>query len=378
MKTGFLALHGKERDSFYQAKYEYYRKFQMCVVVISCLASISYFISDCQLFGRFAYETLLSRTIILIPMLLYLIAYRKVSNYKLMGLLSYLVAHAIVFCTEWSVYYLEDQSHAPEGIIVFHLIFMALSYAAPFSMGVLSHAALILDIILANTFLHYRAFDVMISLNLPCVISVAGVSYFLTNVYLEQYRTKHKLEDSMVRDPLTKLFNRHKMEDLIRDKAFMESLGNNISVMMMDVDHFKKINDHYGHEKGDAVLKRVAELIKNHLRSEDYIIRWGGEEFVAIMPNCPINHAVRVAERTRNAIAEDQNGIKKVSISIGVSQYDGMNYMKVIDEADKALYQAKTTGRNKVVAYEDTMKDMMGYTGDTSELLKEKWHENKK
>ena len=311
-------------------------------------------------------------------MLLYLIAYRKVSNYKLMGLLSYLVAHAIVFCTEWSVYYLEDQSHAPEGIIVFHLIFMALSYAAPFSMGVLSHAALILDIILANTFLHYRAFDVMISLNLPCVISVAGVSYFLTNVYLEQYRTKHKLEDSMVRDPLTKLFNRHKMEDLIRDKAFMESLGNNISVMMMDVDHFKKINDHYGHEKGDAVLQRVAELIKNHLRSEDYIIRWGGEEFVAIMPNCPINHAVRVAERTRNAIAEDQNGIKKVSISIGVSQYDGMNYMKVIDEADKALYQAKTTGRNKVVAYEDTMKDMMGYTGDTSELLKEKWHENKK
>lgn len=344
----------------------------MCVVVIACLAEISYFVSDCQLFGRFSYETLISRTAVLVPMALFLVAYKKIKNYKVMGLFSYLVAHAIVWSTEWSVLYLQDQSHAPEGIIVFHLIFMSLSYAAPFGMGVIAHSLLILDITIANIFLHYNAFDVMLSLNIPCVIAVAAASYFLTNVYLDQYRTKHKLEDSIVRDPLTKLFNRHKMKDLILDKAFIESLGNNVSVMMMDVDHFKNINDRYGHEKGDVILQRVAELIRKHLRSEDYIIRFGGEEFVAIMPNCPINHAVRVAERTRNAIAEDQNGIKRISISIGVSQYDGSDYMKAIDEADKALYQAKTTGRNKVVAYEDTMKDMMGYTGDTSELLTEK------
>lgn len=120
----------------------------------------------------------------------------------------------------------------------------------------------------------------------------------------------------------------------------------------MDIDYFKQVNDKLGHEAGDKVLMYLAQQLKSLVRSTDYIIRWGGEEFLILMPGCEINQAVRVAEKIRESVEEGENEVCKITLSIGVAAYEGGDYHDVIKKADEAMYQAKKGGRNQVVLYE--------------------------
>ena len=119
----------------------------------------------------------------------------------------------------------------------------------------------------------------------------------------------------------------------------------------MDIDHFKQINDTFNHSIGDKVLKRVADVISHHCREEDLVARWGGEEFVILLPNCDTQAAREICERIRLAVSETEcsaiaTGIS-LTISIGVTAYHSDDTLdKLISRADKALYAAKQAGRN--------------------------------
>jgi diguanylate cyclase (GGDEF)-like protein len=120
---------------------------------------------------------------------------------------------------------------------------------------------------------------------------------------------------------------------------------------MLDLDHFKRINDQHGHPVGDAVLKRFAEIVHANLRGSDIFGRWGGEEFLVIAPHLHLNDAVKMAEKLRHAIEDAgfDDGIR-LTTSIGVSEYrTGEPASALIDRADHALYAAKGAGRNRVV-----------------------------
>lgn len=119
---------------------------------------------------------------------------------------------------------------------------------------------------------------------------------------------------------------------------------------MLDIDSFKMVNDQYGHMVGDLVLKRVAKNIKNSLLGSDIVGRYGGEEFLVILPNTNKKEASIVAERIRKNVKEEQftNGVR-VTISGGVKEYQGEEINKFVDEADKSLYNAKNQGRDKVI-----------------------------
>ena len=160
-------------------------------------------------------------------------------------------------------------------------------------------------------------------------------------------------------DPLTGAFNRREGLKILRTllrKAYAEE--RNLCILILDIDHFKKINDTYGHEIGDLVLKEVVRVIKRSIRNEDIVIRWGGEEFLVILNDLPSQKAKDVAERIRqnveNNIIELPNGEKlNVTVSIGVActQREGTFFFEELFKiADKRLYKAKNTGRNKVVA----------------------------
>jgi len=131
-----------------------------------------------------------------------------------------------------------------------------------------------------------------------------------------------------------------------------------VSLLFIDIDFFKKVNDSYGHKEGDLVLKSLGALLKRMCRSEDIVSRNGGEEFSVILTNCPPTRAVEIAERIRKTveatIIELSNNLKiNITVSIGVSSYpDPVNDIEMlIEKADEALYEAKRTGRNKVVLY---------------------------
>ena len=133
---------------------------------------------------------------------------------------------------------------------------------------------------------------------------------------------------------------------------------------MSDIDFFKKVNDTYGHAVGDCVLKTVAKTIKKELREEDIASRYGGEEFIFLLPHTKLEEAVVVAERLRNQVEKKKINIEEynikdtkeisVTISIGVSEYNKNDKepQALYQKADAALYKAKENGRNRVIIYE--------------------------
>ncbi|WP_420432083.1 PleD family two-component system response regulator [Hyphobacterium sp.] len=171
---------------------------------------------------------------------------------------------------------------------------------------------------------------------------------------------RERLEDSLemaVTDPLTELSNRRYISSRLQQAALMVSGGEmQASVMIADLDHFKRVNDTYGHEAGDAVLVEFAERLRNQLRAIDLAGRFGGEEFVVLMPEADLDDARIGAERLRAAIYDtpfrlpEDGGELDVTVSIGVAQIlPGEDVEAVMRRADIALYRAKAAGRNKVV-----------------------------
>jgi two-component system cell cycle response regulator len=130
-----------------------------------------------------------------------------------------------------------------------------------------------------------------------------------------------------------------------------------ICIMMFDMDHFKQVNDTYGHPAGDAVLKTLASVLKASFRVTDLIARYGGEEFIVLLNNIDLQETLKIAEKTRVLIEAtefaipDPIGVIHKTTSIGVVEYNqGDTVEEFVSKVDKALYEAKETGRNKVVA----------------------------
>ncbi len=160
-------------------------------------------------------------------------------------------------------------------------------------------------------------------------------------------------------DALTGFYNRRQLEERIKQEvSSAKRQHRNLCAIMTDIDYFKKVNDTYGHAAGDLVLKTVSREIKNQLRDYDIAGRYGGEEFVILLPFTKIQEAQMVAERLRNAVESKRIELAdkqyiNVTISLGVCEYKGED--NFTENADKALYKAKETGRNRVVVYESNM-----------------------
>lgn len=160
-----------------------------------------------------------------------------------------------------------------------------------------------------------------------------------------------ELERLASTDTLTGAFNRRKFQELsVRECAAARRGGTPLSLVLLDIDHFKQFNDVHGHETGDAVLREVAQVLRENIRENDYLVRWGGEEFLVFAPGsgAPAGHALAEKLRTRIA-AHKVSGVHEVTISLGVVTVDGNTAMDAaIRRADEALYRAKANGRNQV------------------------------
>lgn len=168
---------------------------------------------------------------------------------------------------------------------------------------------------------------------------------------LERKSAEKKLEELATTDPLTLLYNRRKFNELVDyeiEKEKRYALG--LSVIYCDIDHFKNINDTYGHDVGDEVLIAFAKLLKESLRESDTVARWGGEEFVILIPSKTADIAVEIAEKMRKNIEDNVFlNVGTVTASFGVSHYINNDTKEaMLKRADKALYKAKENGRNCV------------------------------
>jgi len=174
---------------------------------------------------------------------------------------------------------------------------------------------------------------------------------------------KQELIQMANKDPLTNLYNRRYFTEI--SKTLIEITKrekDSLSALMIDIDRFKNINDTYGHAIGDKVIKKLAKTLLKYTRNSDVVVRFGGEEFVILLPNTNIEGAISIGKKIRSAIEEQEvkvndidNTILKFTVSIGISQCickDEIIIDNLIRRTDEALYEAKRSGRNKVVAFE--------------------------
>jgi diguanylate cyclase (GGDEF)-like protein/PAS domain S-box-containing protein len=177
----------------------------------------------------------------------------------------------------------------------------------------------------------------------------------------ERKRLEHALREQAIRDPLTGLYNRREMQQrLEQELARARRNGEPLVVAMLDIDHFKVINDSYGHQAGDAVLQELARRFSQHVRKTDIVARYGGEEFLLILPQTGLAEARVLVERLRRTIAGrpfvTPAGAIPVTISIGLAEYPTQATVRdgLIAAADRALYAAKQQGRNRVLGADET------------------------
>ena len=208
-----------------------------------------------------------------------------------------------------------------------------------------------------------RAFDG----NEVIIISAAGVEYAERARILRQARNEllerqkaatdlNKYKEKALYDSLTKVFTRGAFNDILKDKLQTQRPftdrrhSQELSALMLDIDHFKIINDEFGHQAGDAVLVQLGEILKGSLRSNDAPARYGGEEFIIIAPGTGLKQSQALAEKLRRKVSEHDFGLgRPVTISIGCAVYvPGEEPSAFIGRADQALYDAKKAGRNLV------------------------------
>jgi diguanylate cyclase (GGDEF)-like protein len=210
-----------------------------------------------------------------------------------------------------------------------------------------------LDRVLASWRLHVLAATVTGGL---LVIAIVASASALTMLFDRQRRALVVATSDSLVDPLTSLFNRRLFDDQAKGElARARRLGEELALLMVDIDHFKAVNDRHGHAVGDAVLVAVGNCLKAQLRREDLLARIGGEEFAILVPRLPVAAALRQAERLRRAIeglSIETDGITvRITISIGIAEVgDGDRPLTdALAAADAALYRAKAAGRNRVV-----------------------------
>jgi diguanylate cyclase (GGDEF)-like protein len=213
------------------------------------------------------------------------------------------------------------------------------------------------------------------TLNVVKGFEVGGVDYivkpFEAMEVLARVRTQLSLQklateknelirelDSLARiDPLTGLSNRRDIMEILNNEQFRyERYGKTYAVIMGDIDHFKKINDQFGHDTGDYILKGVANSLKNEVRKVDFLSRWGGEEFLVVLPETNLSGGAKVAELILKSLQKEKfkfNG-KDISVTmsfgIGCHTGEGMTLDELLKMADERLYAAKERGRNQVVS----------------------------
>ncbi len=176
----------------------------------------------------------------------------------------------------------------------------------------------------------------------------------ITKVELEKYSKKLKVQATT--DPLTGLANRRKITELLEEglNEIANNSKDNINIIMLDIDFFKKVNDTYGHPMGDEVIKVISNHMQDAIGKEGIVGRFGGEEFLTIFYNEDIKYVYKLADEIREEIKQKRIGFeeKKISVTVSMgiaSSSESLNIGEILDIADKRLYEAKESGRNKVI-----------------------------
>lgn len=253
-----------------------------------------------------------------------------------------------------------DNTYSPAATMVYNFYpFVIVAQLAVFPLALIEGVLLVVPLVAGVVFIESFAGNIA---SLQVIGNFTLISLLLALALwaeMSQLQMLLRLYRQATRDPLTGLFNRRLLiERLDNEISRSQRHGNPLSLLLLDLDKFKRVNDTYGHIAGDMVLKTFSAIAEESIRNIDFIGRYGGEEFLVIMPETPIANACEAAERIRAAcrqitVLTDDDQEISFSASIGVSQWrEGDDNASLLERADIALYRAKEQGRDRVIAGE--------------------------
>lgn len=339
-------------DELGQTKFLYYQKTIFFVVLISCISELAYLASDFELFrqaGAIAdfKKCILPRSICVLFTIFYAIVNHKCKNYKILIPLAFITLNSIMWSTIGAIQFLPTTSYAREGFIIMHFMFLIVGVCSPKKYIFIFEPWIIINILISHFFLRpYPDLNMMITLGSPLVFAVITTVIILDKTFRDQFIAKKELELLGVTDNLTGAFNRHRLDNFLvvnnNEKRFNIPIG----LILLDIDFFKKINDTFGHEEGDEVLKFLANLIKELLEKDECLIRFGGEEFLILVPYPRRSRVETLLVEIQKHLKSTQN-IHKITVSMGAYIADrNERYLKAIEAVDSKLYNVKEHGRN--------------------------------
>ncbi len=344
----YSTMSKDEKADFFEAKCDYYQKYVELGLAIGCFSSICFIFFDYVLNGSYL-PTLLPRLSILGFIAVFFILTHILKSRTATVFLDYFLGHAMVITAIWATFHLDDRIHAGEVFILMNLIWITIGFVAKPHETVISALVFLAEILISHSFNGYDDPGFIFVFAIISALAVILSHCLLMLYFLDHYRIRQQLELAMITDPLTQVYNRHLLEKIVNRNTLKEvNEGEPVAIAMLDIDYFKKINDDHGHYTGDLTLLYIGQKLSKETHDDDYVIRYGGEEFVIILKNCDVNNACARMEQFRRDIESSKDTTVPFTVSIGVSRYTG-DYSKSIQNVETALQKAKNSGRNNVV-----------------------------
>lgn len=351
-------LSQKDRKDFLNYKCSYYQFFIRIALVVTCFAEVGFLISDIYLNDGEVLPTLIPRVSVLLPLLFYMFLEPRARGYRWKTFLNYALGECNVLATIWAVFHLKVKTHFAEGSFCMNLIFLVVGIGSSTLMCVCNYLVFFAEILVTNLFVHYESMSILMSLNIPAAVAVIFAQIMLTYASFDAWQMDRRLRHLVDTDPMTHAGNRSLLEQIVQDNQLVHVTGP-VSLIMLDVDHFKKINDTGGHATGDQVLIFLAQKLGENTRSRDQVIRYGGDEFLIILHNCTPEGCLQYMKRVRQSIQNDHQAPAHFTISCGICTYDG-DFQRSLKCADSALYEVKKSGRNGQMVWIDRGKETDG------------------
>ena len=340
----------ENEDAFYRLKAEEYKTYTLVLLVTISIACMLLNGWDHVVDPAHGAAALPLRLLMLLAFVIYLIPYKLEMGYRALSISSFLSILYLVTLFAAIVSTFENGiAHSFEGFVVAFICFLAITNASPFKYVLVYSAVLYFYPLVLNAFFYHNVVNVLLySITMPVIVILCVIiAYTAERSAYQKYLLAEKLKEQSFIDSLTRCYNRRKFDEIFDKSSKNRMDRDRLSVMLIDIDDFKWVNDTFGHKTGDEVLKSMVNSIKSVVRGEDIVIRWGGEEFLVVFPHTGVAECKDLAERIIEKCTLLLNQTDKVTVSAGYGELCEEDIESLIGRVDNALYDAKKNGKKQ-------------------------------
>lgn len=345
----FFHKYEKAND-FYRSKAEEYKTYTLVLLIAISTACVLLNGWDRVVDPIHGAAALSLRLLMLPAFVFYLIPYKLKMGYRALSLYSFLsVVYLVTVFVAIVSTFDNGIAHSFEGFVVAFICFLAITNSSPFKYVLLYSAVLfVYPVVLDALFFHDVVNVLLYFSTMPVIVILCLIiAYTAERSAYEKYLLSEKLKEQSSVDSLTRCYNRRKFDEMFDGALGNRTEGDKLSMVLIDIDNFKWVNDTFGHKIGDDVLKNIANSIKSVVRAGDIVIRWGGEEFLVVFPHTGVDACQKLAERIVEKCDLPLNPTDRVTVSAGFGELCEEDIESLIARADQALYEAKKNGKRQ-------------------------------